>query len=152
MPRDAIGSQPPCRGGERGSIPLRGARCDMDTKQIVRCFSCGKPYYVYMHYCGDQSLCSACRADLEKQAGMSREDWLKGSFPWKMGGLRVPFALVIPLLLLSTLAWATTTEGTRICPPGDSSCAKGEYPGSASAKAPVKRQKKKTPPKGVPTT
>lgn len=49
---------------------------DMFAK-IIRCIDCGKPHRVYDMYCGDQSRCSECTKDLEKQADMSRDEWMK---------------------------------------------------------------------------
>jgi len=47
-------------------------------EQILRCPQCSRPYRVYAHYCGDQSLCPGCRMALEaevqrwEQSGYSR--------------------------------------------------------------------------------
>jgi len=36
-------------------------------EKIIRCPQCSRPYRVYAHYCGDQSLCPGCRMELEAE-------------------------------------------------------------------------------------
>lgn len=44
--------------------------------RIINCMGCGKPHRVYNMYCGDQTRCSECQKNLEREADMSREEWL----------------------------------------------------------------------------